>query len=95
MPPQNAHKVQDVRLGGSVLFFRQASKRSASRWRGAAEAVDSERDTVALLHRGGIRKVSRNEVEVYALSDNQTEEAPSDALPDAMKRQLPDRRRMR
>ena len=43
-----------------VLFYRRASKRSASRWRGTPEVVDVEHNAAARSYRGSIRKAPRN-----------------------------------
>ena len=85
------NKGNDVRFGGSALRYREASQRSASRPRGPAEVVDTERDAAASYYQGSIRKVPRKWVQGYATSGNSAGEASLDTPPAISTRQLLDK----
>ena len=90
MRPQNDYEGLDARKCDCVLFYRPASKRLTSRWRGHAEMVDVERDAAALSYQGSTRKNPRSFVKSYFTPSDASRDKPIDPPPVATKRHPPD-----
>ena len=88
---RNAQTGTEARRGSCALYYRPASKRSASRWCGPAAVVDVKRDAVALPYEGGIREVQRNWDRFYISPTNSPYEGPNKTPPVSAKGRIPDK----